>query len=151
MDLQPTVVTWILVAFGIITVIGLLYAQLLLLREPQGQKAKNLIIGKGEDWRDKSHFRFSYGFAWADWMVWMPLIVSGTIGVSLGQAWGYVVWGAAGIISLYANVVLWFAEREYVYPSCGPLAYYTYYWGFFVYWGILSIVYAGLRLSGVLF
>ncbi|MBT3363177.1 MAG: hypothetical protein HN929_12010 [Chloroflexi bacterium] len=151
MDLQPTVITWILVGFGIITVMGLLYAQFLLLREPQGQKARNLIIGKGEDWRDRSHFRFSYGLAWADWMVWMPLMVSGTIGVSLGQVWGYVVWGAAGIISLYTGVVLWFAEREYVYPSCGPLAYYTYIWGNFVYWGILAIVYAGLRLSGVLF
>lgn len=90
MNLQPTVVTWILVGFGIITVLGLLYAQLLMLLKPNGQKAKDLIIGKGEDWRDKSHFKFSYGFARADWMVWIPLCCwrcSGTSGWWLVQRW----------------------------------------------------------------
>ena len=151
MNLQPTIITWILVIFGIITSAGLIYAQLLLLLEPQGQKAKNLIIGKGEDWRDRSHFRYSYGLAVADWLVWTPILIAGTTGVLLSQAWGYLIWGALGIVSVYVNIILWFAEREYTYPSCGPLVYYTYYWGFFTYWGLLSIIYASLRLSGVSF
>ena len=69
----------------------------------------------------------------------------------MGHAWGYTLWGAAGTIALYINIVLWFLEKEYVYPSRGPVAYYTYYWGFFVLWGAAALVYATLRLSGVIF
>lgn len=42
----------------------------------------------------------------------------------------------------------WFTEKEYVYPSRGPLKYFTYYWGFFVYWGAATLVYSALRVGG---
>ncbi len=146
--IEPTVVTWGLVIFGIVFIfLPILYAQLLMVRRPQDQKTKDLIIGKGEDWRDKSHLRFSYGIGWADLVFWLPLLVAGSIGVLLGQQWGYVLWAASGAISVYISIVLWFAEREYVYPSAGPLVYYTYLWGFFVYWGIAVVVYSVLRLA----
>ena len=64
-----------------------------------------------------------------------------------GQHWGYALWGASGAISVYASIVLWFAEREYVYPTVGPLAYFTYIWGFFVYWGLAVIAYTVWRLA----
>lgn len=149
--LQPTIVTWILVIFGAITLLPLLLAQITILVHPHGQKAKDILIAKGEDWRDKTHFRSAYGFAWADWMLLVPLFVAGSVGVLLGQPWGYVLWAAAGTISLYVNIVLWFMEKEYVYPSRGPLAYYTYYWGFFVVWGASALAYAALRLAGITF
>jgi hypothetical protein len=119
--------------------------------QPDGQKAKDILVARGGDWRDKTHFRSAYGFAWADWVLLMPLFLAGSIGVLLGQAWGYVLWAAAGTISLYANVVLYFMEKEYVYPSRGPLVYYTYYWGSFVLWGAAALVYAALRLTGFAF
>ncbi|MFC2152246.1 hypothetical protein ACFLSE_06930, partial [Bacteroidota bacterium] len=45
------------------------------------QKTKDLIIGKGEDWRDNSHFKYSLAFAWADWLIIFPLFVIGYWGV----------------------------------------------------------------------
>jgi hypothetical protein len=148
--LRPTLLTWILVGFGAVTLAPLLLAQLVILVDPHGQKAKDILVAKGEDWRDKTHFRSAYGCAWADWLLLVPLFISGTIGVLLGHAWGYVLWAAAGTISLYINIVLWFLEKEYVYPSRGPVAYYTYYWGFFVLWGAAALAYAALRLSAVI-
>jgi len=148
--LHPTFITWILIIFGAVFIfLPMLYVQLLMAMRPHSQRAKDTIIGKGEDWRDKTHFRMSCGFAWADLVIWLPLLAVGSIGVMLGQTWGYVLWGASGAISAYINIVLWFSEREYVYPSRGPLAYYTYYWGFFVYWGVAAVAYAVLRLAGV--
>ncbi len=147
--MQPTTVTWGLIAFGGITLAPLVFAQVVMLFKPHSQQAIDILVAKGEDWRDKTHYRSALGLAWADWLLVVPLVVSGSIGVGLGQAWGYVLWGAAGSISLYINVVLWFMEKEYVYPSRGALAYYTYYWGFFVYWGALALAYSALRLSGV--
>lgn len=93
----------------------------------------------------------SLGIAWVDLVVWLLLLAAGSAGVLLGQAWGYALWAASGAISLYISIILWFSEREYVYPAHGPLAYYTIYWGFFVYWGLAVVVYAALRLAGVAF
>jgi hypothetical protein len=139
----------VLIIFGAITLAPLLFAQLFILIKPHGQQAKDILVAKGEDWRDNTHFRSALGCAWADWLFVVPLVISGSIGVILGHAWGYVLWGAAGSISVYINIVLWFMEKEYVYPSRGALAYYSYYWGFFVYWGVLALAYSALRVSGI--
>ena len=148
MMLKPTFITWILVIFGaLLILLPMLYAELLMALRPHSQKTKDLLIGKGEDWRDKTHLRMSLGVAWADLIVWLPLLGVGGVGVLLGHVWGYALWAAAGAISVYINIILWFSEREYVYPACGPLVYYTYYWGFFVYWGLAAVAYAVLRLA----
>ena len=149
--LGPTIVTWIIIIFGVITCGPLLYAQLVMLLQPDGQKAKDILIGKGEEWRDKTHFKSTYALASADWMFLLPAFVSGIIGVMLGEIWGYVVFAIAGAISLYINIFLWFFEREYVYPAVGPLAYYTYIWGNFIYWGSAALIYSLLRLNGIIF
>jgi len=147
--IDPTIITWIIAIFGAVTFLPLMAAQLLMLFKPQDQKTKDLIIGKGKDWRDKTHFKSAYAFAWADWIVIMPLLVLGHIGVLTGQMWGYVIWIALGIISVYFSIVFWVLEKEYTYPSCGWLAYYTYYWGFFLYWGVAVIVYSLTRINGI--
>jgi len=147
---QPTFVTWVLAVFGAVFVfLPILYSQVLMAFRPRSQKARNIIIGKGEDWRDKTHFRMSYGAAWADLIILLPLLAAGNIGVLLSQGWGYVLWAVSGAISVYISIILWFSEREYVYPSKGALAYYTIYWGFFMYWGIAVMAYVVLRLAGV--
>lgn len=148
--LQPTLVTWILVIFGLVFIfLPILIVQFMMVLWPHSQKTRDIIIGKGEDWHDKTHFRTSYGTGWADLIFWLPLLASGSVGVILGQAWGYALWAASGGISVYINIILWFSEREYVYPANGPLVYYTYLWGFFVYWGVAVVVYSIIRLADV--
>ena len=146
--MQVTYITWLLVIFGVITLVPLFLAQWSLLVAPDSQKARELIIGKGEDWRDDTHRKMALGAAWADWLFILPLFAAGSTGVLLGYRWGYVLFGAAGACSLYINMILWITEKAYVYPSRGPLRYFSYYWGFFVYWGILALAYSVLRLSG---
>ncbi len=62
LQLKPTIIAWMLISFGAITFLPLLGAQLVILLKPYGQKAKDILIGKGENWRDKTHFRSA--FAW---------------------------------------------------------------------------------------
>jgi hypothetical protein len=149
--MEPTVVTWVLVVFGVITLTPLTAIYVIFLRDPHAPKSRDLMIGEGKDWRDKTHFRLNLGFAWTDFLFFVPLFVSGSVGALLGEAWGYMLLGAAGAIMLYINIVLWFTEKEYVYPSLGPLRYFTYFWGFFVYWGALALAYSALRVSGIEF
>ena len=149
--LEPTIVTWIIIIFGVITCGPLLYAQLVVLLQPESQKAKDILIGKGEEWRDQTHFKSAYGLAWGDWLIFMPLFITAIIGMVRAELWGYALFAIAGTIQIYINTVLWFLEKEYVYPSCGPIAYYTYYWGNFIYWGTAALIYSLLRLSGITF
>jgi len=144
--IKPTIITWIIAIFEVITFLPLLASQLIVLIDPHGKKARDLLIGKGEKWRDKTHFKSAYAFAWADWLVIFPLLVSGSIGVLTGYLWGYMIWLILGTISVYFSIVFWFMEKEYTYPSCGPFVYYTYYWGFFLYWGIAAVIYSGIIL-----
>ncbi len=146
--MPPTPVTWALVIFGVITLMPLFLAQISMLIRPDSRGTRNLLIGKGEDWRDRTHYRFSRGAAWTDWLFFVPLFVAGSIGVLQGESWGFVLFGAAGACSLYINIILWFTEKEYVYPSRGPFRYFTYYWGFFVVWGALALAYSVVRIAG---
>ena len=64
--------------------------------------------------------------------------------------WGYLLFAVSGAMSVYINIILWFKEKEYVYPSIGPLKYYTYFWGNFMYWGLASLLYSILRINGTI-
>ena len=144
--IEPTTLTWIIALFGAITFLPLMGVQLLLMLKPKSQKTKDIIIGKGEDWRDKTHFKSALAFAWADWIVLFPLLITANIGVFQGQLWGYVLWLALGVLSIYFSIIFWIMEKEYTYPSYGWFAYYTYFWGFFLYWGIAAICFTILQI-----
>ncbi|MEW6658728.1 MAG: hypothetical protein AB1424_08705 [Thermodesulfobacteriota bacterium] len=149
--LEPTKVTWVLVIIGLIIYAFPLYMQILAVRNPHSQKVKDLLIGKGEDYVDRTHFLFCYGTGWADLIMQFPPLIIGSIGVLLGRSWGYLLWMAVASIAIYISIVLWFVDREYVYPKCGPLAFYTYYWGIWVYWSVAVSAYCLLRFNGVVF
>jgi len=149
--LEPTIVTWIIIFFGVITCGPLFYAQLVMLLNPEGQRAKDILIGKGEEWRDKTHFKSAYALALADWILFLPVFIAAIIGVLYGEIWGYLFFAVAGSITLYINIFLWFFEREYVYNAVGPVAYYTYIWGNFICWGAAVLIYSLLRLNGIIF
>jgi len=145
--IEPTSVTWTLVIIGLVIYAPPLYMQTLAVRNPHSQKVKDLLIGKGEDYADKTHFLFCHGTGWADMIMQFPPLILGSIGVLLGRPWGYLLWAAVAAISLYISVVLWFVDREYVYPKCGPFAFYTYYWGIWVYWSIVVVAYSIVRIN----
>jgi len=147
--IEPTGVTWALVIIGLIIYAPPLYMQILAVRDPHSRRVKDLLIGKGEDYGDKTHFLFCRGTGYADLIMQFPPLIVGSIGVIRGRPWGYMLWAAVAAISLYISIVLWFVDREYVYPKCGPLAFYTYYWGIWVYWSIIVFAYSLVRINGI--
>ncbi len=147
--MEPTLVTWALIGFGVLTHGILTDIYSVFARDPHSKASKDLMVGPDKDWRDETHFDLNLGFAWTDFLFFVPLFALGSIGMGLAQPWGYLLFGAAGAISLYVNIVLLWVEKKHVYAALGPLSYYTYYWGFFVYWGAAALTYSVLRVSGV--
>ena len=144
---KPTLITWLITIFGAITFLPLFTAQFIMLLKPNSQQARDLIIGKGQDWRDRTHFKSALAFAWADLMIIFPLYIISCILVLTDSVWGYVIWIALGILSIYFSILFWVMEKEYTYKSVGWIAYYTYFWGFFLYWGCAAIIYSIWQLS----
>lgn len=144
--IETKIITWIIAIFGAMTFLPLLAAQILLILKPNSQKTKDLLIGKGKDWRSNTHYKYSLAFAWADWLIIFPLFISGTIGVLNNHLLGYIIWIALGFISIYFSIIFWVLEKEYSLPDVGKFAYFTYFWGFFLYWGIGAVVYSVLQL-----
>lgn len=142
--MKTVTVTWILAIFGAITFLPLMYAQLLMIIKPGSTQAKDLIVGKGQNWRDQTHFRSALAFAWADLTLILPLLLISTLGVFSGQVWAYALWLALGILSIYFSIIFWVFEKAHA--TCGWLAYYTYIWGFFLYWGIGASIFSLIQL-----
>jgi len=145
--IEATAITWILAIFGVITFLPLLVAQFVMIIRPNSQKAKDLIIGKGENWRDKTHYKSALAFAWADFIVILPLYIIGTYWVLNGQDWGYIIWFSLGLLSIYFSIIFWIMEKEYAFESAGWIAYYSYFWGFFLYWGLGAVIHSVWQLN----
>ena len=86
--IEPPLVPWLLVLTGAITLLLLVLAQFVILIKPDSQLARNLLVGKNEQWRDKTRFRSAYGCAWADRLIMLPLAVVGSIAALQGYPWG---------------------------------------------------------------
>ena len=78
--------TWLLATLSLLIFLPLLGVQLLMLFRPNDRKTKDLIIGKDGEWRDHTHMRSALAFAWSDWLVIFPLLISGNIGVLGGHS-----------------------------------------------------------------
>jgi hypothetical protein len=148
---EPNLFTWILLVFGMITLLPLIAAQTVLLRDPESRRAKDLIIGKGREWRNSTHRKSAIAFAWSDILLVLPLFIIGSTAVLSGASWGYLLWIALGFICVYFSINFWVMERATSVKYHGWFAYLTYYWGFFLYWGVGVIIYSFLQLSNMIF
>jgi hypothetical protein len=148
--MKPTALTWIIAIFGIITFLPLMVAQIIMIAAPKSKMASDLIIGKGLSWRDQTHFRSALAFAWADYLLVLPTLIVSYIGVFGGHPWGYILWIALGMISVYFSILFWVLERSYTFAVNGWLVYYTYFWGFFLYWGVGALTYSFIILLRLL-
>lgn len=145
--MKAIAITWIVAVFGVITFMPLFAAQFIMLLKPNSQLARDLIIGKGQDWRDRTHFKSALAFAWADLLIILPLYIVALVLLFHGVFWGYVIWIALGVLSIYFSILFWVMEKEYTYKAVGWIAYYTYFWGFFLYWGLAAIIHSVWQLS----
>ncbi len=145
--IEPEFMTWIIGIFGFVIFMILTIVNLSLILNPDSKKVKDVFIGKGEEWRDKTHKKSALAYAWGDLLIIFPLLMAGLIGVFTGAVWGYILWLILGVLSIYFSIVFWVLEKEYTYPANGPLAYYTYYWGSYLYWGIAAVIFSIIKIT----
>ncbi len=141
-----TPMTWIvaIVGLALITMLGAL--QVVAVARPRATWTVDNVYGGQPSATDPvAYFAFNHGFAIADVFLWAPLQVAGSIGMLLGERWGFVLALMASVPFWYTAVLFFVWDRDLGFRK--PTAtYWVVIWGMWPAFGVLEAVYCSARL-----
>jgi hypothetical protein len=144
MDVSP--LTWIVAVVGLVIIGILSAAQLVAVFRPRaGWTIENVYGGSPDDTDPKAYFAFNQGWAWADPFFWAPLQIAGSIGMLLGERWGFLLALMASVPFWYTAIPIYIWDRDMGFRK-NTFTYWVIVWGMFPAYGILEGVYTFLRL-----
>ena len=144
--MEVTALTWTVAILGLLIMGILASLQFVAVLRPRTEwTIENVYGGTPEDTDPKAYFAFNQGYAWADSFLWAPLQVAGSIGMLLGERWGFLLALAASIPYVYTAIPIFIWDRDMGFRE-NTLFYWLIVWGMFPAYGILEGVYAFVRL-----
>ena len=144
MDVTP--LTWIIALAGLV-LIGLLGALQLVaaLRPRAAWTIENVYGGDPSATDPTAYFAFNQGFAWADPFFWAPLQIAGSVGMLMGERWGFLLALAASVPFWYTAIQFYIWDRDLGFRQ-KSISYWVVIWGMWPAFGILEGVYCFVRL-----
>jgi len=143
--MDVTAPTWIVAVTGLalITVLGAL--QGVAVARPRGEWTIDTVYGgRPESTDPRAYFAFNQGFAWADALFWAPLQIAGSLGMLLGQRWGFLLALMASVPFWYSAIPLFIWDRDMGFRK--RTAKYWIVWAMFPAYGIVAGTYCLTRL-----
>ena len=99
--MEVTAATWIVALLGMVLIALLSGLQLVALIRPRAPwTIENVYGGTPEATDPAAYFAFNRASAWADPFLWAPLQMAGSIGMLMGERWGF-------LLALMASVPFW--------------------------------------------
>lgn len=144
--MEVTWVTWsiALVGLALITLLGTL--QLVAVLRPRDEWTIKNVYGGTPDVTDpEAYFAFNQGVAWADPFLWAPLQIVGSVGMLLGERWGFLVALAASVPYVYTAIPFFVWDRAMGFQE-NTLKYWVVVWGMWPAFGLVQGVYTFTRL-----
>lgn len=144
--MEVTIMTWV-VAVGGLLIMGLLMAvQLVAVLEPRAEwTIENVYGGDPGSTDPRAYFAFNQGMAWADVFFWGPIQIAGSVGMLLGQRWGFLLALMGSIPFLYTAITIFFWDRDLGFRK-NTLFYWVVVWGMFPAFGVVELLYCLVRL-----
>lgn len=144
--MEVTAWTWIVALAGLL-LIGLLGGlQLVAVLRPRARwTVANVYGGSPEATDPKAYFAYNQGWAWADAIFWAPLQIAASIGMLLGERWGFLLALAASVPFWYASISIFIWDRDLGFRQ-NTFSYWVVVWGIWPAFGIVEGVYAFVRL-----
>jgi hypothetical protein len=105
----------------------------------------NVYGGDPEATDPEAYFAFNQGYAWADPFFWAPLQILGSIGMLLGERWGFLLALAASVPFVYTAIPMYIWDRDLGFRQ-PTVSYWVVVWGMWPAFGLLEGVYCFLRL-----
>ena len=144
--METTPFTWGVAIAGL-ALIGIIFVvQLIAVLRPREQWTVDNVYGGDPSATDPTaYFAFNQGFAWADTVFWAPLQIAASIGMMLGERWGFVLGIAASVPFWYTAVLFFVWDRDLGFrqPTIG---YWVVVWGIWPAYGLVEGVYCLVRL-----
>ena len=106
----------------------------------------NVYGGTPDATEPTAYFAFNQGFAWADVFMWAPLQVAGSIGMLLGERWGFVLALAASVPFVYTAFPMFIWDRALGFQK-PTFNYWVVVWGMWPAFGVLEGLYCFVRLT----
>ncbi len=146
--MEVTALTWI-VAVGGLLLIGLLAVlELIALLKPRdGWTIRNVYGGDPSGTDPVAYFAFNQGWAWADAVFWAPIQIAGSVGMLLGERWGFLLALIASVPFWYSAIPIFIWDRDMGFRQ-RTFTYWVFVWGMFPAFGILEMAYCFVRLAG---
>jgi hypothetical protein len=143
---EVTVLTWIVAIVGLVLMGLLASLQFAAVLNPRGKwTIKNVYGGSPEATDPTAYFAFNQGYAWADAVFWAPLQIAGSVGMLLGQRWGFLVALVASVPFWYTAIPIFIWDRDLGFRQ-NTFTYWVFVWGIFPVFGLLEGAYCLVRL-----
>ena len=137
---------------GLVALGGLLLISLLLLLQgvavlwPRSEwVVKNVYGGTPAKTDPQAYFAFNQGFALADVMFLGPQQLVGSIGMLLGERWGFLFALMAAVPFCYSAIQFFVWDRDMGFRR-NTFSYWFVVWGMFPLFGVIEMVYCFARL-----
>ena len=145
--MEVTTLTWVIAAVGLVLILLLGSLQFVAVLRPRTEwTIKNVYGSSPEDTDPKAYFAFNQGYAWADSFLWAPLQIAGSIGMLLGERWGFLLALAASIPFVYTAIPIFIWDRDMGFRE-NTLFYWLIVWGIWPAFGVVEFVYCLVRLA----
>lgn len=144
--MEVTALTWVVAVAGLLIMGALVALEFVAVLNPRGEwTVKNLYTGDPSTTDPKAFFAFNQGFAWADAFFWGPIQVAGSIGMLLGERWGFLLALIGSVPFWYTGITIFIWDRDMGFRE-NTLAYWVVVWGLWPAFGVLEMVYCFVRL-----
>jgi hypothetical protein len=146
MDVTP--LTWIVAITGLVLMALLGTLQLVAAARPHAAwTIENVYGGSPDDTDPTAYFAFNQGSAWADPFFWAPLQIAGSIGMVLGERWGFLLALMASVPFWYTAIWIYIWDRDLGFRE-NTVFYWVIVWGMWPAFGVLEGAYTFVRLLG---
>lgn len=144
--MDVTALTWIIAVAGLL-IMGLLATlQFVAVLRPRAEWTIKNVYGSSPDGTDPTaYFAYNQGQAWADPFFWAPLQVAGSIGMLLGERWGFLLALAASVPYLYTAIPIFIWDRDMGFRE-NTAFYWVVVFGMFPAFGAVQGIYTFVRL-----
>ncbi len=138
--------TWVVAVAGLAIMLLLGGLQWVAVLRPRTDwTVENVYGGEPEATDSTAYFAFNQGYAWADAVFWAPLQIVGSIGMLLGERWGFLIALIASVPFWYTAIPIFIWDRDLGFRK-NTFTYWVFVWGMFPAYGVVAGVYCFVRL-----
>lgn len=144
--MEVTALTWVvaIAGLGLMSLLGGLQL-VAVLRPEHAWTISNVYGGQPDSTDPMAYFAFNQGYAWADSLFWAPIQIAGSIGMLLGDRWGFLLALIGSVPFWYSAIPIFIWDREMGFRE-NTINYWVIVWGIWPAFGVLEGVYCLVRL-----